>query len=186
MKCEEARAAISTVLNRRLDDDTVNEMHVHIRSCRSCRRRWHIFKEVDTLLRTAPMRRPPPGFAARAASVAISARRRQAWLMGALALIGGGVFVVLLFGLSELAQSGALYYLLTIPGVFVELPELTRTLIISLISVFQGLLSILQAIQQLLLGPLLWPTLILFGLSWTSLIVAGYLSRRWLQTDLQR
>lgn len=106
--------------------------------------------------------------------------------MGALALIGGGVFVVLLFGLSELAQSGALYYLLTIPGVFVELPELTRTLIISLISVFQGLLSILQAIQQLLLGPLLWPTLILFGLSWTSLIVAGYLSRRWLQTDLQR
>lgn len=174
MTCEEVTEIMSDALDDRLDEEAWQQLQNHIQACQACWNTWAAFKEVDTMLRAAPLVAPPVGFARRVTQAAVSAQRRRTWLFSIIALTVGGMLIAFLMSLAALAQSGALYYMLALP----TMPELLETFFAGLVAIAEGLVVMADALRQVLLGPLFWPAAIAFILSWVFVLTAGLFGRR--------
>lgn len=174
MTCEEVTAIMSDALDGRLDKEAWIQLQEHIEACQSCWSTWAAFREADTLLKSAPLVAPPAGFAARAAQAAVAAHRRRTWLISVIALTVGGMLIAFLMGLAALAQSGALYYVLALP----TMPEVLETFFAGFVALVEGVWVMVNALRQVLLGPLFWPAAITFILTWMFLLTAGVFGRQ--------
>lgn len=183
--CREVKALMSEALDDALGEERWQQLQAHIKSCRSCLRTWAAFREIDAMLRAAPMMAPPDGFVQRATAAAVASQRRRTWLIGVAALVGGGLVIALLTGLALLAESGALYYLLVLPAAIVRAPELLDTFASALLAFGEALLALVQTVQQMLFGPLFWPAVVTFALSWIFLLLTGYFGRRLMARRVQ-
>lgn len=181
MTCEEVTAIMSDALDDRLDKEAWQQLQTHIERCQACWSTWAAFKEVDTMLKAAPLVAPPAGFAKRATQSAVAAQRRRTWLFSTIALTFGGILIAFLMGLAALAQSGALYYVLALP----TMPALLETFFAGFVAIAQGFVVLADAVQQVLLGPLFWPAAIAFILSWLFLLAAGVFGRRMVARRVQ-
>lgn len=181
MTCEEVTAIMSDALDDRLNKETWQQLQTHIEACQACWSTWAAFKDVDRILKAAPLVAPPAGFAKRATQAAVAAQRRRTWLISIVALTVGGMLIAFLMGLAALAQSGALYYVLALP----TMPALLETFFAGFVAIAQGLLVLADALRQVLLGPLFWPAAIAFILSWVFVLTAGVFGRQMVARRVQ-
>lgn len=144
---------MSHALDHELGDERWQLLHAHIRACQECAETWQALRHLDTLLRSAPMVTPPPGFAQRTASLAIAAHRRREWLWLLVALTGGMSALVGLLLATVVLASRTWLGLLTTPDVLVESG---RTLLEGVQLLGQGVFVFLVQLNQVMFDQFLW------------------------------
>ncbi|MGH2544361.1 MAG: anti-sigma factor family protein [Ardenticatenaceae bacterium] len=158
-KCDEIIELASLDLDDELAGAARERVSRHLADCPECARLVGEFRAVDRLLRGAPMKMAPAGFTARAVDAAFEDALRRNVNLGLLSLLIGTIVISSIILLGYVGLLWSVTAILLAPGFFANgslwLPEALQGL-----SVAASVgLTVLEILRNLLLGPLLVPSL---------------------------
>jgi anti-sigma factor RsiW len=123
MTCAELSELMSAALDRPPDERVRSALRSHLDECQECRYLWQALQDVDRLFRAAPLATAPPGFTARVVAAAVAHKRRDSFVLGAVAVLWGAFVVLVLALLSLLGVSDQIISFLGMPSVLIQAPQ---------------------------------------------------------------
>ena len=157
--CDEMLQLFSLHLDEELDEVGHKRMQRHQTSCPNCARVFQELQSVDLLLRQAPMKYAPIGFTEKAVAAAFEAELRRNLLIGFILLMLGTIVISSIVILGQIDIIWLTLSLLFAPGFFSS-SQLWLTEFVQALTVAGRVgLGLLNTIRQLLIGPLLIPSL---------------------------
>ena len=157
--CDEMLQLFSLHLDDELDEVGHKRVQRHQASCPICHHRFQELRSIDTLLRQARLKYAPVGFTENAVNAAFDAEMRRNLLIGSIVLMLGTIVIAGLIILGQIEIIGLTLSLLFAPG-FLNSSQLWLSEFLQAITVAGRVtLSLLSVIRQLLIGPLLIPSL---------------------------
>ncbi|MDQ4076004.1 MAG: zf-HC2 domain-containing protein [Chloroflexota bacterium] len=160
-ECDEILELTSLCLDDELDEDDRKRLNRHMANCPDCAHLFTELRAVDVLFRQSPMAAAPEGFTGRAVNAAFEAHQRRNLHFGLLVLLLGTIVISSLVLLGHIDLLWMVASVLLAPGFFSDgltwLIEIGESLMVA----GRVGLTVLEILRNLLVGPLLVPSLIL-------------------------
>lgn len=157
--CDEIFELLSLRLDDELDGAGKARVERHLARCTDCAHLFEQLRAMDTLFRHAPLKYAPLGFTDRAVAAAFEAELRRSLGIGFLVLMVGTILIggLALLGNMELLWGGVV--LLLTPGFLGSSQLWLGQTLQALLVAGRVSLDVLALLRDLLVGPLLLPSL---------------------------
>ena len=157
--CDDMLQLFSLHLDDELDEVGHKRVQRHQTSCANCARIFQELRSVDLLLKQAPMKYAPIGFTEKAVTAAFDAELRRNLQIGFILLMLGTIVISSIVILGQIDMIWLTLSLLFAPGFFSS-SQMWLTEFVQAVTVAGRVgLGLLSIMRQLLIGPLLIPSL---------------------------